>query len=710
MTKVRLIILMLLVMGVMGGCAKPEVNNEKSPILTDVTLESSNEGSEEKQYVEATLVFDKEVKLASKTLKSLQITIAGERVKDSEYTMKLSDDSDELILTIQVSAVSDGQLIIGMAENSDAIYEITDDSGKYAVQPFTVEALIPSGITLSTVETDEESSDTAKVVKSVDTSWNIRSIAWIHLLENGECVEGNVPQKSEVLDGAIAVHGHDFLAEDKEGAALNIADRLTDYYGEDYRFTCDGNQITVEKLTGDASTQLDLHVHTYLKINGEDVEHEAEAHEHEPGVKIKQTEINRELTDSEKKFFQAMHISYTGEEPYGNGETLYSVLRLTGEALGEEQVYSVKDIETLALISFQNQKMNELELTLENSYTYGGDGQSGNFQGIDFIKFLELCGVDMDEKSLYMACGTGESGQDSIILDLKSIKENWENGSIPILAFGREYTPMMEGDAGIQGPLSLIIPESGSVRVIGDISSIIVGYDENPEDPHYTMHAKEPFSESKDIEFTVNVYQKDMDYLGPIASETFTTEELEKIALENPEHVVRNYYGIIGNEESMTSMGLGGWLDYFEGVDLLWLVDSRVYELNSSGSIKFYGRDLVEYTQIDDLDYLKLSNESSSYTITTGEGVSIPGTIPMIAYGKNGYPLLEEHDHESSGYIAYNNLNQKLESLGVMTEVGVVKNHNGPFVACLGNRQGMYGGYQKETGGDCVQVNIYLDE
>jgi hypothetical protein len=437
-------------------------------------------------------------------------------------------------------------------------------------------------------------------------------------------------------------------------------------------------------------------------------ETEMETHEEEEsGVKFKQTEINRELTESEKKFCEGMHLNYISSEPYGNGETLYAVLRMTGEALGEEQIYSVKDIETLALISFQNQEMNELGLPLDASYTYG-ENNKGNFQGIDFLKFLELCGVNMEEKSLYMLCSTGE-GQE-ITLDLAAMKKEGGSDSVPILAFGEGDVPLGNGSAGVKGPLSLIIPGSESSQVISDIRSIIIGYDENPEDPHYAFHSKEPYSDSKDIKFTVNVYRKNMDYLGTIASKSFTTEELEKIALENQEHIVRNYYGLIGDQNSIESMGIGGWLDYFEGIDLFWLVNSQVYELGSSGSIIFYGRDLAQYSEINDLNYLKLSNESSAYTITTQDGVNIPGTVPMIAYGKNGYPLLKAHDHESIGYVPYNKLNQRLESFGIMTEVGVVKNHNGPFVACIGNRQGMYGGYQKETGGDCVQINIYLDE
>ena len=42
-------------------------------------------------------------------------------------------------------------------------------------------------------------------------------------------------------------------------------------------------------------------------------------------------------------------------------------------------------------------------------------------------------------------------------------------------------------------------------------------------------------------------------------------------------------------------------------------------------------------------------------------------------------------------------------------DLGVVKNHSGPFVAALGDCDGYYGGYQMETSGDCIQMDIYLN-
>lgn len=266
MKKIYIIILMVLIICIVSACSKSQVDKDKSPSIIDVLIESMNENSEETQYVKVSLTFDKEVKLLKETSKSLLMTIAGKQVDDSDYKMKLSEDAKKVVITIHVELVNSGEIVIKPEKDSDTVSEITDKSGKYAVQPFSIKAIIPSGMVLSTV-----SSEPGTVVKSVDSSYHVRGITWIKLLENGEPVPCSIPQKSEELDGAIAVHGHDFLIDDEDACAKNITERLTAYYGSDYSFTCSKNQITAKKLSGDGSEKLDIEVYTYLKVKSEEL-------------------------------------------------------------------------------------------------------------------------------------------------------------------------------------------------------------------------------------------------------------------------------------------------------------------------------------------------------------------------------------------------------------------------------------------------------
>ncbi|HIT90512.1 MAG TPA: molybdopterin-dependent oxidoreductase, partial [Candidatus Merdenecus merdavium] len=410
------------------------------------------------------------------------------------------------------------------------------------------------------------------------------------------------------------------------------------------------------------------------------------------GVKKKQSEINREITSQEAEILKGLHISYDQDDPYGKGEYLYHTITLTGDALGERQIYSTKDLEELISLSFHNEKMNGLNVFMDEEY-----------QGIDLRRFLELNDIST-KKDIYLDCFSFDGHTKSI-----ELKSDSEDISHVMLAFSKNYIPLIEEEGG---PVALVwTNQDGTQEVMGKLDNIMVSEEKEQKDPKFQFHSYSPYDQDKDLTFTIRVFLDDAIYLGPIQSRIFTMEELEAIATTHPEAVTGNYYGLIGNSESRESMGIGGWLDYFEGIDLKWLLEEEMEFTQFQGYAKLFGRDMEEYGEIDNLGYFDGVDDPDQYYVMTQEGDRIPSTIPMIAYSKNGYPLLADHDHDTKkGYVAYNQLNNKLESLGIETEIGVVKNHNGPFILGLGNRDGYYGGYQVETGGDCIQMDIYLQE
>ena len=66
------------------------------------------------------------------------------------------------------------------------------------------------------------------------------------------------------------------------------------------------------------------------------------------------------------------------------------------------------------------------------------------------------------------------------------------------------------------------------------------------------------------------------------------------------------------------------------------------------------------------------------------------GAVPVIAASKNGYPLLPDHDHDLEGNVDYNTFNANALAKGFETEIGLVKNVSGPFIAGLANLDGLY--------------------
>lgn len=191
----------------LSGCGKKRVSETKSLQLMDGDIQSYNEGSEDKQFVRVNLTFDKEISVTDEK-ESLRVTIAGERVKDGEYTLEMGENEKTASLLIPVQAVTSGQLKIQRSEKAKSLSAILDAQGKYAAKDFVLEGIIPSGVSLSTAEFGN-----GKVVKQVDAAWNIRSIAWVALLQDKTLVPVSETRKGEMLDGYAAVHGHEFLME-----------------------------------------------------------------------------------------------------------------------------------------------------------------------------------------------------------------------------------------------------------------------------------------------------------------------------------------------------------------------------------------------------------------------------------------------------------------------------------------------------------------
>ncbi len=448
------------------------------------------------------------------------------------------------------------------------------------------------------------------------------------------------------------------------------------------------------------------------------------------GPKI--TPVDRVETPADGQFRKAMHMTYIGDatSAYASGANLYHAFTVTGEIVGEQQVYAVRDIEELASMSMENQAMHALALTASGMYTVSGEvyKTTGDLHlaGLDLVKFLSLCGVPPNStENIYLQFYSAGGTKPEATLAWKELQDGNKSatGSPALLAFGLYDDKPLVKDAASTGycgscnntggPLRVVIPRQGEAALcIDDVSKILIGKTADADDPRYDLHNRAPY-DSLGKTLTVNVYDSAAGKgAAPLKTESFTTAQLEQLALDHPEHVIGNYYGLIGNRSSMKSMGLGAWLDYYEGIDLWWLLEDRVGLSSVNGHAVFYGRDGLQYTTIDDLGYLNnRSGDYRNYTITTQEAVDVPDAVPMIAFSKNGYPILPIHDDENicPGHQAYNKLNQALMAAGIPCEVGVIKNDKGPFNACLGNVDNLYGGYQVETAGDCIRIDLFLN-
>lgn len=684
--KVLLAVLSLILMTGCMGCGKKAIlDDENSPGAVTAEIFSQNAGKEDSQQVRVLVYFDKDVQMNEKKQDTIKITIAGKRYDKDKYHMELSQDNKKLVITIPTTAVTNGKIVIDKADDCEHMELFTDLSGKYAAKDFKVEGIIPCGVILEDVK-DEEGRVLPGQVR-VASQFSIRSIGWLQLIDNGEVVESTQVPKSEKMGNAVAVHGHEFLKDGQVQVAENMAGVINSYFGDRYKAETQDEIIKIQRLENPEAAKIELKFYSYLKLDGKEQKSNADVKE---SAKM---EIDRKMTEEEKKQVEALHLSHKGDQasPYGSGDILYQTFRLTGDEIGEEQNYSLLTLETIYKDAYRNQKFYDVGLNGELKKVKAEDGSVHDWAGIDFWKFMKLCGNDTDAKELYVKY-TWNDGKEEV----KALEEIVPTEKA-LLAFVKDGEPLMYSDDDTV--LTLVCEDGKEIR---GLKEMIVSKEKDPKDPHYTYHhLRKGYDKSNDISFELNIIKGE----ETVKTAVITTKELEQLAAKHPEAVRRGYYGVSGDRNCFATMGAGGWLDYFEGVDLYWLIQNQLGECEDGARLEFFDRDQKLYTQVDNIDYLK-SESPKEYYVLDRDGTEVHGAVPMIAYGKNGYPVLAKHDHESKEYVAFNKMNKNLAAKGVVTEEGVVKNHNGPFIAGLGNRDGMYGGYQKETGGDCVKINI----
>lgn len=376
-----------------------------------------------------------------------------------------------------------------------------------------------------------------------------------------------------------------------------------------------------------------------------------------------------------------------GTSQVGNGNALYEPLKVTGIRMPEEQLFNNEELLRV---------MNGLpDLTAE--VPYDGDELPQPETGISLLPFLTVCGADFD-------------GQDARIRIIGA--EDEAVISVPDLIDGRVSVVLSIPENNEQTRNAVISGPDGR-SIIKDPVKIIFGTQDDLTDPMYWTHDRDPFRYMDPIVFTVNFvdraeYSDKDDEMQPFRTVRLTLGEIEDLILEHPDQVNGNYFGMSGNEATKGTMGLGGFFDYYEGLELNWLLTEVCGLKEGEGSAVLYGRDYDRFGQIRSLDYFFPENYDDYYLELTDE-YSVSGVVPVLAVSKNGCPLLPLHDHDIEGNFEYNTFNVNATAAGFSSKIGIQKNVSGPMIAALANLDGVYGGYQNETSGDCVRIDLYVD-
>ena len=368
----------------------------------------------------------------------------------------------------------------------------------------------------------------------------------------------------------------------------------------------------------------------------------------------------------------------------GNADELYRPLKITGNLMPEEQIFSASDIAAIE---------NEKSLGLTKTRVRNIGGEDITVQGLDLAEFLIMCGVEKE-------------GREDAVIQLFAddpVRPEKTVSMADIMQYGAEAILEPQGSVYL------------SDHIVSSVEKILVSTPDDLADPYYGFHLREPLDYMQDIKFTINFIDKDRYAAADENAEafktiTYTLKEIEKMMTEHPEQVFGNYFGVSGNEESKTTLGLGGFSDYFEGLSMPWFLSEKAGLKDGEGFAVFYGRDNDKFGTVTNLHYFFPQNgDYSKYYLELTNDLSVDHVIPVLCVSKNGYPLLPEHNHSMEGNVDYNLFNTNAKAAGFDTEIGLVKNVSGPFIAGLSNLDGSYGGYRNETSGDCIRIDLYVD-
>jgi hypothetical protein len=221
---------------VLTGCA---AGADSLPEAVSVSARTYNEGTEGSQYAEIEIGFADRIDI--KKFKP-EIKIAGEKVGDRALEIQLGSDGRSAVLRIASSKSRAADFSVAFGNQR-------------------IEGILPSGLALTEIARSPGS-----VAVEVAHGFNIRCIAWLHLMDNGEPVGGSLLAGADEKDGAVGVHGHEFLDYDNYAIAALIAETLAKHFSDRYSFTADGKAVIAASL-GDPGADLSLEVYEYAVIS-----------------------------------------------------------------------------------------------------------------------------------------------------------------------------------------------------------------------------------------------------------------------------------------------------------------------------------------------------------------------------------------------------------------------------------------------------------
>ena len=326
------------------------------------------------------------------------------------------------------------------------------------------------------------------------------------------------------------------------------------------------------------------------------------------------------------------------EDPYG--ELAGSTIRFYGEGLDEERIFTVEELESMQT------RVETLDFSILNNQ---GNLSQQRYRGLAIYDLFALIGIKSNAGDVIVYAADGSSVTFSLSRLKKQEYLNYVTGGdglYALLAFGTgdvEADPMTgvplvrsKDDAGFVenignhgGPLKLVIPQADGEEVnsnlcIKDIVAVEVTANKIDTWSHCMSDI---YSEFLDFEMTFTIRNDDSEW-----THTFTVGQLEMLE----DLIVRDEYTVLD-------------LGTCEGIDIwkfIQLIAGDVPGIDDPVSVTVYASDGYKNDLLSVFFRDGLINGVSG---DTGEPKKL-----IICYALNGYPLVDEENHEGYTGLAGN--------------------------------------------------------
>lgn len=389
----------------------------------------------------------------------------------------------------------------------------------------------------------------------------------------------------------------------------------------------------------------------------------------------------------------AVHVR-SNDARYKTGTLLYDTITFSGSAFGEERYFMANELE-----QFSSPALYEQE------YSFA-DGSTHRFTGYALIDVIERLGATVENGTAILIESADGTQYRTNGAELRSLAFNaydaygnpTTRGLPAMLAFGSDGTPNTDGSVSVV--FGQNAPGDDNV-LISHVTRIAVGVDIN-----YAQHVYAPYDNPSNIggahDVVIRIYRGN----SLLRETSFSYADIEAMARADRAGIQHGNYTTRVYEDDEEKWS-GPFTDYYEGYDLYKILREAGVPYQPGAKVQFYqtaefGLDRSWKTVNVSLGYLAGNGPAGAgdYSqnvvyygreegATTG-GVPIWGVRPMIAYGKNGLPLV--YNRGALGVGAYN--------------------YRGPLLAILPQNMTEGGKYVGvDTASSCYLglIDVYLD-